>query len=125
MDRSLYSAWLFTVLFSILLLFGSNRESLGNPSLKESNFKLEKIVDGFSRPTGITFLGPDDFLVIEEDTGKVKRVIDGQVSQTVLDVDVSTNDSRGLIGIDSHIVGGKTFVFLYFTESSSDDGENL
>jgi len=72
----------------------------------------------------MTFLGPDDFLVTEEDTGKVKRVIDGRVYQTVLDVDVSTNDSRGLIGIDSEIIDNKTFVFLYFTESSSgDDGE--
>ena len=122
MNRSVYFFWLFTVLFTILLFFGNNKESLGDPSLRESNFKLEKIVDGLSRPTGITFLGTDDFLVIEEDTGKVKRVVDGQVSQTVLDVDVSTNDSRGLIGIDSNIIGGKTFVFLYFTESSSDDG---
>jgi aldose sugar dehydrogenase len=122
MNSLVYYVWFFTVLFSILLLFGSNKESLGDPSLRESDFKLEKIVDGFSRPTGITFLGPDDFLVVEEDTGKVKRVVDGQVSQTILDVDVSTDDSRGLIGIDSHIVGGKTFVFLYFTESSFDDG---
>ncbi|MGA7543533.1 MAG: PQQ-dependent sugar dehydrogenase [Nitrososphaeraceae archaeon] len=94
--------------------------------MEESSFKLDKIVDGFSRPTGMSFLGPNDFLVTEEDTGKVKRVIDGRISQTVLDVDVSTNDSRGLIGIDSTIVANKTFVFLYFTESSSkDDGEPI
>jgi hypothetical protein len=66
MNSLVYYVWFFTVLFSILLLFGSNKESLGDPSLRESDFKLEKIVDGFSRPTGITFLGPDDFLVVEE-----------------------------------------------------------
>jgi glucose/arabinose dehydrogenase len=124
MNQSAFYIWFFPVLFSLLLLLGDSGKSLGDPSLKESDFNLDKIVDGFSRPTGMTFLGPDDFLVTEEDTGKVKRVIDGRVSQTVLDVDVSTNDSRGLIGIDSKIIDNKTFVFLYFTESSSgDDGE--
>lgn len=124
MNQSAFYIWFFPVLFSLLLLLGNSGKSLGDPNLRESDFNLDKIVDGFSRPTGMTFLGPDDFLVTEEDTGKVKRVIDGRVSQTVLDVDVSTNDSRGLIGIDSKIIDNKTFVFLYFTESSSgDDGE--
>lgn len=74
----------------------------------------------FLDPSGMTILGPEDFLATEEDTGKVKRVIDGRVSQTVLDVVVSTNDSRGLICIDSKINDNKTFVFLYFTKSSSE-----
>ena len=99
--------------------------ALGKPILKSLDFHLDRIVDGLSRPTGLTFLGPDDFLIIEEDTGKVKRVINGEVSQTVLDLDVSTDDSRGLIGIDSYQNGSKTFVFLYYAESSSSrDGES-
>lgn len=126
MKQSVFFIWLLPVLISLLLFLGDNNKSLGDPNLRESTFKLDKIVDGFSRPTGMSFLGPNDFLVTEEDTGKVKRVIDGRISQTVLDVDVSTNDSRGLIGIDSTIVANKTFVFLNFTESSSkDDGEPI
>lgn len=126
MKQFVFFIWLLSVLISFLLFLGDNNKSLGDPNLRESTFKLDKIVDGFSRPTGMSFLGPNDFLVTEEDTGKVKRVIDGRISQTVLDVDVSTNDSRGLIGIDSMIVANKTFVFLYFTESSSkDDGEPI
>jgi glucose/arabinose dehydrogenase len=126
MKQSVFFIWLLSVLISLLLFLGDNNKSFGDPNLRESTFKLDKIVDGFSRPTGMSFLGPNDFLVTEEDTGKVKRVIDGRISQTVLDVDVSTNDSRGLIGIDSTIVANKTFVFLYFTESSSkDDGEPI
>lgn len=126
MKQSVFFIWLLPVLISLLLFLGDNNKSLGDPNLRESTFKLDKIVDGFSRPTGMSFLGPNDFLVTEEDTGKVKRVIDGRISQTVLDVDVSTNDSRGLIGIDSRTVANKTFVFLYFTESSSkDDGEPI
>lgn len=126
MKQSVFFIWLLPVLISLLLLLGDNNKTFGDPNLRESTFKLDKIVDGFSRPTGMSFLGPNDFLVTEEDTGKVKRVIDGRISQTVLDVDVSTNDSRGLIGIDSTNVANKTFVFLYFTESSSkDDGEPI
>jgi glucose/arabinose dehydrogenase len=126
MKQSVFFIWLLPVLISLLLFLGDNNKSLGDPNLAESTFKLDKIADGFSRPTGMSFLGHNDFLVTEEDTGKVKRVIDGRTSQTVLDVDVSTNDSRGLIGIDSTIVANKTFVFLYFTESSSkDDGEPI
>ena len=126
MKQSVFFIWLLPVLISLLLFLGDNNKSLGDPNLRESTFKLDKIVDGLSRPTGMSFLGPNDFLVTEEDTGKVKRVIDGRISQTVLDVDVSTNDSRGLIGIDSTNVANKTFVFLYFTESSSkDDGEPI
>jgi glucose/arabinose dehydrogenase len=124
MNRSVYPIGLMSFSFFVLLFFYmDDNKSFAEPILKESNFKLEKIVDDLSRPTGISFLSPDDFLVIEEDTGKVKRVIDGQVSQTVLDVAVSTADSRGLIGIDTVIVGGETFVFLYYTESSSSSDE--
>jgi hypothetical protein len=79
MNQSAFCIWFFPVLFSLLLLLGDSGKSLGDPNLRESDFNLDKIVDGFSRPTGMTFLGPDDFLVTEEDTGKVKRVIDGRV----------------------------------------------
>jgi hypothetical protein len=85
----------------IPILGGVPEVALGKPILKSDDFHLDRIVDGLSNPTGLTFLGQDDFLVIEEDTGKVKRVIDGEITQTLLDLDVSTDDSRGLIGIDS------------------------
>ena len=66
---------------AILVLVDEESVALGEPNLQSAEFHLDKIVDGLSRPTGLTFLGPDDFLVIEEDTGKVKRVVDGEISQ--------------------------------------------
>lgn len=109
----------------IPILGGVHEVALGKPILKSDDFHLDRIVDGLSNPTGLTFLGQDDFLVIEEDTGKVKRVIDGEITQTLLDLDVSTDDSRGLIGIDSYQNGSKTYVFLYYSESSSSsDGDS-
>ena len=117
----------FCLLFLVSCSINWGVHLFGEPNVRTPGFKLEKIVDGLSRPTGISFIDHDDFLVIEEDTGEVKRVIDGQVTQTILDLDVSTDDSRGLIGIDSASDGKKILVFLYFTESSSseDDGEPL
>jgi glucose/arabinose dehydrogenase len=92
----------------------------GEPTVESPDFQLDKIVDGLSRPTGLTFLGPGDFIAIEEDIGMVKRITNGEISQTLIDLDVSTDDSRGLIGIDPFHNGSKTFVF---TESSSHDDE--
>jgi glucose/arabinose dehydrogenase len=106
-----------------LFLEGGDDVVFGEPTVVSSDFQLDKIVDGLSRPTGLTFLGPGEFIVIEEDTGMVKRITNGKISQTILDLDVSTDDSRGLIGIDSFHNRNKTFVFLYFTESSSHDDE--
>jgi len=130
MNRFLYfiSLIFFSCFLFLSFLFVSDGTKLfGEPVVEAPDFKLEKIVDGLSRPTGLSFIGDKDFLVIEEDTGRVKRVIDGEISQTILDVDVSTDDSRGLIGIDSVNDGNRIFVFLYFTESSSteDEGEPL
>lgn len=115
-------------LFLLSCFMGGDIHLFGEPSIRVPGFEVETLVDGLSRPTGISFIDRDNFLVIEEDTGKVKRVTDGRATQTILDLNVSTDDSRGLIGIDSAINGNKTFVFLYFTESSSsedDDGEAL
>jgi glucose/arabinose dehydrogenase len=110
-------------LFSLFCSIDSSVQLFGEPDVKIPGFELEKIVDDLSRPTGLSFIDDSNLLVIEEDTGKVKQVTDGRATQTILDLDVSTDDSRGLIGIDSLDDGNKTFVFLYFTESSSpDDG---
>src|SRR5918998_1620981 len=119
----LYSVGLIVLIFYTCLLFVYKSDAASAvPVVKDSDFKIEMIVNGMTRPTGFTFLAPNDFLVIEEDTGKVKRVVNGQVVKTVLDLDVSTSDSRGLLGIDSFVDNNQIFVFLYFTASSSGDG---
>ena len=52
----------------------STGQTLVDPSLKvELTFK-----DGLKGPiTGMAFLGPDDILVLEKNTGKVQRVLNG------------------------------------------------
>src|SRR4030095_10001484 len=51
---------------------------------------------------GMAFLGPDDILVIEKDSGRVRRVVGGVVTATVLDLGVNNSSERGLLGIALH-----------------------
>jgi len=72
------------------------------PTLIAQKLSLRTAVDGLQLPTSIAFLGPDDMLVLEKDTGKVKRVVDGVVTGTVLDLAVNNFSERGLLGIALH-----------------------
>jgi glucose/arabinose dehydrogenase len=48
----------------------------------------------------MAFLGPDDFLILEKNTGNVKRVTNGTLlEKPLLHVNTSIKDERGLLGI--------------------------
>ena len=89
------------------------------PTVKDDNLVVEKVTDALDFPTSMSFLGPNDILVTEKETGKVMRVLDGQIQdQPVLDVPVASTIERGLLGIAvSKQPDGKTYVFLSYTES--------
>ena len=89
------------------------------PTIKDDKLVVEKITDALDFPTSMAFLGPNDILVTEKVTGKVMRIVDGQVQdKPVLDVPVANTIERGLLGIAvSKQVDGKTYVFLSYTES--------
>ncbi len=53
-------------------------------------------------PISMAFLGANDFLVLEKNTGQVKRVVNGAVQGTVLDLGVNFASERGLLGIALH-----------------------
>jgi glucose/arabinose dehydrogenase len=68
----------------------------------------------------LAFLGEDDLLVLEKNTGKVQRVVDGMVQSTVLDLAVNFGSERGLLGIALHPdFPTNPGVYLYWTESST------
>jgi Glucose / Sorbosone dehydrogenase len=50
----------------------------------------------------MAFLGPNDFLIAEKNTGQVKRVVNGVVQSTVLDLAVNNASERGLLGMALH-----------------------
>ncbi|MCK6456617.1 MAG: PQQ-dependent sugar dehydrogenase [Phycisphaerae bacterium] len=80
-----------------------------------SNFSFN-----FSSPTTMAFLGPNDFLVLEKNTGQVKRVQSpGPVITTVLTLTVETASERGLLGIARHPdFSSNGYVYLYYTNPS-------
>ena len=94
----------------------------GEPTIySDMSLVVETVVTGLDSPTNMAFLGPNDILVLEKNNGRVLRIIDGtMLPEPLLDVDVVAND--GLLGIAvSKNETGPTYVFLYFTESSTEE----
>ena len=79
---------------------------------------------GLNQPTTMTFLGPNDFLVTEKATGRVRRVMGNPPTLQpgfVLDVNVNSSSERGLLG-SAIAPGSPARVFLYYTEAQGSDG---
>jgi aldose sugar dehydrogenase len=94
--------------------------SVEQPTTSDPKLKVELVSDGFSMPTGMDFLGPDDILIIEKNNGKVKQIKNGTVIGTILDVNVMNYSEGGLLGIA--ISSKSENVFLYYTETQNFDG---
>jgi len=104
--------------FYVRALPESSGQELVDPSLKVELF----FKDGIKGPaTSMAFLGPDDILLLEKNTGKVQRIINGSLQKDpLLQVKVGTEVEMGLLGIAiSKNQQGNTFVFLYYTEANS------
>lgn len=91
------------------------------PTVSDETLTVEKVTDGLDFPTSMAFIGNNDILVTEKNTGKVVRIVDGALMpQPPLDIPVATSIERGLLGIaTSNSTDGKTYVFLYYTESGN------
>src|SRR5918995_6635237 len=75
-------------------------EEEGKPKLFDTNLKITTIAEGLNTPTTMAFVGPGDILVLEKDTGLVKRIINGKVlAKPVLDVNVANSIERCMCGI--------------------------
>jgi glucose/arabinose dehydrogenase len=86
------------------------------PEVLDNNLSVRTVVSGLDEPIGIAFLAPRDLLVLEKGTGQVKRVVDGQVTATVLDLGVNNSSERGLLGIALHPeFPANPGVYLYWT----------
>ena len=85
----------------------------GKPKLFDAHLKITTIVKGLNTPTTMAFVGPDDILVLDKDTGMVKRIVNGTVlTEPVLDVSVANSVERCLCGIAVSTDYSKTYVFL-------------
>src|SRR5919202_1662377 len=108
--------------------------AIGGPTLNDPTLKVEQMINtGLKRTTSMAFLGPNDILVLEKNTGKIHRILNGKIlPQPLLDVNVANEAKRGLLGIavakndNASTENGNTrHVFLYYTESGGGkDGDD-
>jgi glucose/arabinose dehydrogenase len=98
----------------------AHAQTMSDPDLLVSNVVPQG--SGLSLPTAMAFVGPRDLLVLEKQTGRVRRVLDDVLLPApLLDLDVNFESERGLLGIaTSH--GTPIRVYLYFTEADGMDG---
>jgi aldose sugar dehydrogenase len=72
------------------------------PEMVVPDLAVSPVVSGLVTPTSLAFIGPNDLLVLEKNTGRVVRVTDGAVAGTALDLGVNFASERGLLGIALH-----------------------
>lgn len=111
----------------------SSKEIDELPVTKDPDLDVQLVADGLDFPTGMAFLDSEDILVVEKNTGKVKRITNGEISEEpLLDVQVANEFERGLLGIavtkedivnrpGGYAINDVTNVFLFFTESSDEE----
>ena len=91
------------------------------PLMLDPNLSVKTVVSGLSQPTSMAFVGDNDFLVLEKNTGKVQRIINGVIqSPAPLDLAVNSASERGALGIALHPnFAANGFAYIYWTESST------
>src|SRR5437867_10721964 len=93
----------------VLVSYYSNNSVLAAPTINDANLKVSTVATGISNPTSMAFLGATDILVLEKNTGLVKRVKNGVLLPgSLLDLSVATDSERGLLGIGVTNVGTST-----------------
>jgi uncharacterized repeat protein (TIGR01451 family) len=91
-----------------------------SPTMLDDNLTVSTVITGLDQPTSMAFIGPGDFLVLEKASGKVKRIVNGALHSTPLDLAVNNASERGLLGIALHPKFSQNgWVYLYWTESST------
>ena len=98
------------------------------PLLVDDNLKVELVARDLDFPTSITFVGKDDILLLEKNTGNVYRIIHGNVTGPLIHIDVSFKDERGLLGVAISKKENKNStddisVFLYYTQCTKIKGQ--
>jgi aldose sugar dehydrogenase len=118
------SVLVFLNLLGIANIAGILDNAFAAPTVRDSNLQVQTVTTGLSLPTSMAFLGLDDILVLEKETGMVKRIKDGQVlPRPLLDINVATENERGMLGIDvSKLSSSLYLVYLYYTKAQSSDG---
>src|SRR5215813_7456165 len=104
----------------LFMVFANSERAGAQPTVVDPRLEVRTVVSGLSSPTTMAFLGDNDILVLEKETGKVQRVMNGAIQSTVLDLPVNFGSERGLLGIALHPkFPTNPGVYLYWTESTT------
>ena len=114
-------SFVIIVVFSIYILANYVH---AEPVTINPKFSVERVFTANFEPSSMTFLAPNDLLVLDRDAGRVFRVTNGHISDPLLDVNVGTEGYRGLLGVVTYNEKELTRVFLYFTEARTEDGDD-
>jgi glucose/arabinose dehydrogenase len=100
------------------------------PIVRDEKLEAQLVFMGDKFFTSMAFLDEDDFLVLEKNSGKVQRVVNGEMkTRPLLDVNVASEYERGLLGIalakdepdlTDNNKSLSMFVFLFYTESKEE-----
>jgi glucose/arabinose dehydrogenase len=121
LKRTIRPVWILlaATIAGIALAVGITSSPVGaqeGPAVVDPNLGVRTVVAGLTTPSTLAFLGPNDFLVAEKNTGQVKRVVNGAVTGVVLDLAVNNASERGLLGIALHPnFPANPGVYLYWT----------
>ena len=89
-------------------------------TVRDPNLSVRIVASGLDSPSTMAFIGQNDILVVEKNTGLVQRVRDGVLLGPVLDLAVNFASERGLLGIALHPqFASNRAVYLYWTESTA------
>lgn len=74
-------------------------------------------------PASMAFIDNNNIFVLEKEKGTVRLISNGILQDDpILKVDINGKSTRGLLGI---AIMGKDTVFLYYTESSKDNEQEI
>lgn len=112
--------WWLGVLSVVLLVTSVAK---GVPTLSDPSLTVDTVLTSLNGPVAMAFLAPDDFLFLEKNTGRVRRVVGGVLQVApVLDVAVNNDNERGLLGIAVNTQSPQR-VFLFYTEVADANGD--
>lgn len=117
---NLTQVYLLILIPSMFVVF---EYAFGEPTVLDSDYKVEQFVTGLSDPVHMEFVDTD-ILVIQKNDGKIIHILnDGTIlPDPVLDVEVASKSAEaGLLGI----VFKNNFVYLYYTEATVDGGDAI
>jgi aldose sugar dehydrogenase len=96
------------------------------PTMVDTRLGVRTVATGLALPTSIAFVGRNDILALEKNTGRVQRIVNGVLQGTALDLAVNFGSERGLLGIALHPgFPANPGVYLYWTESTTGADTNV